>query len=88
MHLGLGCLSLCIYGIKEPHKTVSARSRHPNVRAWHMVVILYLKDGEQRVDNRIKVRCWSSFREVQLTSKELHSKQGENEDEEKQKEKE
>ena len=53
-----------------------------------MVVILYQKDGEQRVDNRIKVRCWSSFREVQLTSKELHSKQGENEDEEKQKEKE
>ena len=58
-----------------------------NVRPCHCKA-LYLKDCEQRVDNRIKVRCRSSFREVELTSEELHSKQGENEDEEEQKEQE
>ena len=45
-----------------------------NVRPCHCKA-LYLKDCEQRVDNRIKVRCRSSFREVELTSEELHSKQ-------------
>ena len=50
--------------------------------------IFYLKDGEQSIDNGIKVRRRSSFGEVELTSEELHSEQGEDEDEEEQQEKE
>ena len=49
----------------------------------NMLWIFYLKDGEQSIDNGIKVRGRSSFGEVELTSEELHSEQGEDEDEQK-----
>ena len=44
--------------------------------------IYYLKDSEQSIDNRIEVWGWSSFWEVELSSKELHPEEGEDEDEE------
>ena len=41
----------------------------------------YLKDGEQSIDDWIKIGCWSPLWKIELTSEKLHPQQGKNENE-------
>lgn len=45
--------------------------------------IIYLKDGEQSIDYGVEIRGGSALGEVELSTEELHSEQGEDEDEQK-----
>ena len=45
--------------------------------------IIYLKDGEQSIDYGVEIRGGSALGKVELSTEELHSEQGEDEDEQK-----
>lgn len=56
-----------------------------DIRIMKKIINLHLKDGEQSIYDRVKIGCGSSLWKVELSTKELHSKESKDEDKQEQK---